>query len=188
MDKAQLRQLGVTNLKKLAEHKRKKQQKEAVILNLFFSSRLWKEAQIIGLTRSTSFEFNTEPIINRALAEGKIVAVPKSLPEHQLVFFEVDANTTYQTTAFGVEEPVSQLQVLKETIDLLLVPGVVFAKNGYRIGFGGGYYDRYLTDYQGKTCSLVFSEQLNSDWTPDHFDQPIARIYTDSAKGVNSYE
>ncbi|NLM66896.1 MAG: 5-formyltetrahydrofolate cyclo-ligase, partial [Enterococcus sp.] len=50
-------------------------------------------------------------------------------------------------------------------------------------GFGGGFYDRYLADYQGETCSLVFSEQLYDDWEVEDFDIPVQKIYTDSYKG-----
>ncbi|MGX7195429.1 5-formyltetrahydrofolate cyclo-ligase [Enterococcus olivae] len=188
MEKTQLRQLGIERLKKLAEHKKKKQQKEEVIRELFFSSRLWKEARVIGLVRSTSFEFDTAPIVARALKEKKVVVIPKSLPAKQLAFYEVDEQTSYRTTNFGVEEPISNSYVTKDEIDLLLVPGIVFSSKGYRIGFGGGFYDRYLSDFEGKTCSLVFSEQLNDDWEPFTFDQPVARIYTDQVKDVAAYE
>jgi 5-formyltetrahydrofolate cyclo-ligase len=187
MEKAELRQSGITTLKKLAEQPKKKLKKEETILALFFASRIWKEAKVIGMIRSTSFEFNTESIMKRAWAENKVVVIPKSLPKRQLAFYEVDERTAYRTTKFGVDEPVSALHVSKEEIDVLLVPGIVFSKEGYRIGFGGGFYDRYLAEYQGQTCSLVFSEQLNNQWQPDSFDLPVARIFTDSYKGV-TYE
>ncbi|MCD5001093.1 5-formyltetrahydrofolate cyclo-ligase [Enterococcus saccharolyticus] len=188
LEKDELRQQGIAILQKLAENTKKKKQKEATILTLFFASQLWKNAKSIGVVRSTEFEFDTQPIIARGLAEGKIVTVPKSLPGHQLAFYEVDEYTAYRKTTFGVEEPVSNLFVTKEEIDLLLVPGIVFSSQGYRIGFGGGFYDRYLADFEGNTCSLVFSEQLNDDWEPFTFDRPIARIYTDYAKGRKTHE
>ena len=68
-------------------------------------------------------------------------------------------------------------------IDLIVVPGLLFSSRGFRIGFGGGFYDRYLADYQGETCSLVFSEQLYDDWEVEDFDIPVQKIYTDSYKG-----
>jgi 5,10-methenyltetrahydrofolate synthetase len=184
MEKEQLRQQGIAQMKRLAEQGKKKQQKEAKILSLFFASKLWKEATVVGMVRSTNFEFNTAPIMQRALQEGKIPVMPKSLSGRQLAFYQVDEQTTYQTTKFGVEEPVSQDYVSKDEIDLLIVPGIIFTSEGYRIGFGGGFYDRYLSDFAGKTCSLVFSEQLNNDWEPFMFDQAVQRIYTDQVKDV----
>lgn len=187
MEKAELRQIGIENLKKLAENSKKKKQKEELILTLFFSSTLWKNAKVVGMVCSTSFEFDTKPLMQQALKEGKTVVMPKSLTGGQLAFYEVDEQTAYRTTSFGVSEPISNLYASKEEIDLLIVPGVVFSSKGYRIGFGGGYYDRYLSGFEGATCSLVFSEQLNDTWEPFVYDQSVARIYTDQLKDVTAY-
>ncbi|AYW44662.1 5-formyltetrahydrofolate cyclo-ligase [Tetragenococcus koreensis] len=188
MDKTQLRQQAIEKLEDLSVHLAKKQKKEQQITTLLFHSKLWKEAKTVGMVRSQSFEFNTEPIITKALNQGKKVVVPKTLPERQLGFYEIDENTVYQLSDFGIEEPVSNLFVTKDEIDLMLVPGLIFSRKGYRIGFGKGYYDRFLQGFNGKTCGLVFSEQLNNDWQPEDFDQPVMRIYTDTVEGSFSYE
>jgi len=188
MDKSLLRQQGKQKLEELAKHKGKKRKKEQQITTLLFHSKLWKEAQTIGMVRSQSFELNTEPIMKKALSQGKKVVVPKTLPERQLNFYEVDENTTYQLSDFGIEEPLNNLVTAKNDIDLILVPGLIFSKKGYRIGFGKGYYDRFLEDFSGKTCGLVFSEQLNDDWKAEAFDQAVMRIYTDSIEGSYIYE
>jgi len=188
MDKSLLRQQGKQKLEELAKHKGKKRKKEQQITTLLFHSKLWKEAQTIGMVRSQSFELNTEPIMKKALSQGKKVVVPKTLPERQLNFYEVDENTTYQLSDFGIEEPLNNLVTAKNDIDLILVPGLIFSKKGYRIGFGKGYYDRFLEDFSGKTCGLAFSEQLNDDWKAEAFDQAVMRIYTDSIEGSYIYE
>ncbi|MDN6639533.1 MAG: 5-formyltetrahydrofolate cyclo-ligase [Tetragenococcus sp.] len=188
MDKALLRQKAKARLEDLTKHPDKKQKKEQQITTLLFHSQLWKNAKTIGMVRSQTFEFNTQPILNKALDQGKKVVVPKTLPGRQLGFYEVDENTDYQLSDFGIEEPASDLDVAKNEIDLLLVPGLIFSKKGYRIGFGKGYYDRFLQDFSGKTCGLVFAEQLNDDWQAEEFDQPVMRIYTDTLEGSSSYE
>ncbi|KFN90426.1 5-formyltetrahydrofolate cyclo-ligase [Tetragenococcus muriaticus PMC-11-5] len=147
---------------------------------MLFHSQLWKEAKTIAMVRSQSFEFNTQPIMDKALQQGKRVTIPKTLSNRQLEFFEVDEYTTYQFSNFGIEEPHNDSLINKENIDLMLVPGLIFSKKGYRIGFGKGYYDRFLADFEGKTCGLAFAEQLNNDWQPESFDQPVSRIYTDT--------
>lgn len=188
MNKEMIRQTAIKRLKKLANHPEKKAEKEAIILSLFFASKEWKEAQTIAIIKATDFEFDTSKIAGKAYQEGKKVVVPKSLPHRKLAFYEVDAASQYVPTKFGVEEPVSELLVEKTAIDLIVVPGLVFSKKGYRVGFGGGFYDRYLVDYQGSTCAMVFSEQINNDWTVDNFDIPVQRIYTDSVKEVEGAE
>lgn len=94
-----------------------------------------------------------------------------------MVFHWVDSDTAYYTTKFGVEEPEIEKVASPDELDLLIVPGLVFNRSGYRIGFGGGYYDRYLANYKGKTCSFVFAEQLMEDWQIEEFDQPIQQLF-----------
>lgn len=182
LNKKELRAQGIQNLKKLANQSKLKAKKEQQILALFFASQQWKNAKTVAVIKAVDFEFDMDKVMHKAFATGKKVVVPKSLPERKLAFYEVDEQTRYYVTNFGVEEPVSNLFVTKEEIDLVIVPGLIFSTKGYRIGFGGGFYDRYLATYQGETCSLVFSEQLNDRWTADAFDMPVHRIYTDTYK------
>jgi 5-formyltetrahydrofolate cyclo-ligase len=178
MKKAQLRKVGLTALSWLQDHPELKQHKEAAILNAFFADEYWQQAQTIGLIRSLPIEFNTEPIFAQAALAGKQLAVPHSEKEAGLLFHKVTPQTQYITSSFGVEEPSAQEPLIeKKALDLLIVPGVVFTTKGYRIGFGGGFYDRYLTDYDGHTCSLVFSEQIQEQWQPASFDLAIEKIF-----------
>lgn len=180
MDKKELREIGIQQLKKLAEDKTLKIQKEAQIHEQLFASKWWQEAAVIGVVQATSLELNTEKIKERAFLEGKMVVQPKTLPKRQLGFYPVTKESTFVISAFGVEEPIGKEQILKKDIDLLIVPGVVFRSDGYRIGFGGGYYDRFLSDFEGKTCSLVFREQLNDNWIVDSFDIAVRKIFSDT--------
>lgn len=179
MDKNELRKNGIERLEALQKESNKKLEKERIIRCLLVASQIWKEAKVIGMYRSLPAEFDTKWLQKRALEEGKIVLIPKSLPGRQLAFYEVDDHTEYKQMAFTIEEPITNKFVPKEEIDLLIVPGLIFSKEGYRIGYGGGFYDRFLEKYGQKTCSLVFSEQLDNDWQPEEFDFPIQKIFTD---------
>ncbi|MDR4196902.1 5-formyltetrahydrofolate cyclo-ligase, partial [Bacillus cereus] len=107
------------------------------------------------------------------------ILVPKTLPERQMCFFKIDPDTRFERTAFGVLEPLSDHSFSPDAIDLLIVPGVVYHQNGYRIGFGGGYYDRYLANYPNQTCSLVFQEQINNQLVPESFDKKVQHLFID---------
>ncbi|KAF1304249.1 MULTISPECIES: 5-formyltetrahydrofolate cyclo-ligase [Enterococcus] len=180
MMKKELRKKSIESLQKLAQNAEEKKAKEKQILATFFASALWKEAKTIGLIRSVGFEFSTDGIFTRGFEEKKQLVVPKSLKDRRLIFYHVTPKTRYETSTFGVEEPLSDLEAPKDTIDLLIVPGLVFSSEGYRIGFGGGYYDRYLQDFSGNTCSLAFKEQLDDSWQPEPFDVPIMKLFTDN--------
>ncbi len=175
MEKPVIREHMIQTLKKMPI--KQKQQKETVILQLLFSSQIWQTAESVGVIRSLPFEFDTAAIFAKGFEQNKRIAVPKA-QQKKLQFYHVEPTTRYETSAFGVEEPISEQEA--HHLDLLIVPGLAFSKTGYRIGFGGGYYDRFLSAFDGKTVSLVFGEQFNDQWTPDVFDIPIDKIYTDS--------
>ncbi|WP_368256859.1 5-formyltetrahydrofolate cyclo-ligase [Enterococcus innesii] len=175
MEKPVIREHMIQTLKKMPS--KQKQQKETVILQLLFSSQIWQTAKSVGVIRSLPFEFDTAAIFAKGFEQNKRIAVPKA-QQKKLQFYHVEPTTRYEASAFGVEEPISEQEA--HHLDLLIVPGLAFSKTGYRIGFGGGYYDRFLSAFDGKTVSLVFGEQFNDQWTPDVFDIPIDKIYTDS--------
>ncbi|GCF92301.1 5-formyltetrahydrofolate cyclo-ligase [Enterococcus florum] len=176
-DKKRLRQLMIERLTKLATSEERLEQIEAIYKKLY-ASREWASSQAIGVTIAVEFEFPTQPLIQAALASGKRVAVPRSLPGRTLDFHWIDQSSLYIRSKFGVEEPKEDHPAAPEDLDLLIVPGLVFQSSGYRIGFGGGFYDRFLSEYNGKTLSLVFEEQMNEDWQPGPFDVPVEKIIT----------
>ncbi|HAT54494.1 MAG TPA: 5-formyltetrahydrofolate cyclo-ligase [Lactobacillus sp.] len=141
-------------------------------------SQMWQQAAIIGLTMSTAIELDTRPLIAQALAAGKQVAVPRTLPHRQMGFVTLGPGVSFETTSFGIQEPVGGTVIDADAMALLVVPGVAFADDGSRIGFGAGYYDRYLANYHGETVSLALSPQRfkKVSWTPDSFDIKIKQI------------
>jgi len=176
MEKQKLRQLAISRLQKMADSENRQNQVELILGN-FFESKIWGNSTSIGVTMATQFEFPTAQVIQRAFEMDKKIAVPKSLPRGEMVFHWIDSSTDFYKTKFGVEEPAIEDIARPNELDLLVVPGLVFNRSGYRIGFGGGYYDRYLANYNGKTCSFVFAEQLMEDWQTERFDQPIQQLF-----------
>lgn len=176
MKKNDLRKQILQRLNYLKDNATGKIQRQAVIYRQLFAHHKWQSATCVGMIRSTDLELDTKPIMQQAFLDGKKVVVPKSFANHQMIFYQVTENTDYYVTKFGVEEPDSTLEVPADQIDLLIVPGVVFRQSGYRIGYGGGYFDCYLSKYNHDTLSLVFKEQINEDWQVDDYDVPVSEL------------
>lgn len=177
LEKKALRQMTLAKLRTFSFEQLAKQQIEQQLITELFQTTAWQTAQTVGLYRSMPHEFNTIPILEQAFIEGKRVALPVVVSQRRMEFRQVTPTTAFTKTAFGVEEPQSTRVVSKETIDLLVVPGVAFTQTGYRIGYGGGFYDTYLSGFSGKTISCVLPvQQLTKPWQPDRFDIPIDQL------------
>jgi 5-formyltetrahydrofolate cyclo-ligase len=143
----------------------------------------WKEAEIIGITVSIFPEADTYQIIRKAWESGKKVAVPKCIPsERRMDFREIQHFSQLESVYYGLFEPVEceTKAVGKDEIDLLIVPGLAYTRDGYRLGFGGGYFDRYLKSYSGKTLSLAFEMQILDQLPVAGHDIPVAKIITNA--------
>lgn len=142
------------------------------------ASPSFKQARSIGIYRSMAHEVDTWPIIQEAL-ETKQVSVPV-VKKKRLVFQEIFPDTQYQKSQFGILEPVDAPEIVPETLDLLIVPGVAFTRTGKRLGYGGGYYDRFLAKNVYTTISLAMQLQLVSEeiLPIEAHDQRIQQILT----------
>ena len=121
-------------------------------------------------------EVSTAAFIKQAQLDGKRVLVPKTYGQGRMIFVDYDERHL-QKSSFGLMEPTSEEAVDKTEIDLIHVPGVVFNSQGFRIGYGGGYYDRYLADFAGASISSIYSFQ-QSDFEPDYHDIAVKEVLT----------
>jgi 5-formyltetrahydrofolate cyclo-ligase len=147
-----------------------------------FDDQDWVQANVIGITISQSLEVDTYQIIRKAWEQGKQVAVPKCNPnERRMSFRLLNKFSQLETVYFGLLEPIVNMtaEVEPDSIDLIIVPGLAFTTNGFRIGFGGGYYDRFLRTYSGKTLSLAFPQQIIPSFEAEEHDIPVSKIITD---------
>lgn len=151
------------------------------IYTTLFQLERWKQATCIGTTISQFPELDTQIIIEQAWTEKKIIAVPKANPRLKTMDFKTIIHKNQLEKGYAaIMEPKQELpSIHSNDIDLLIVPGVVYREDGYRIGFGGGYYDRFLRAYQGKTISIAFDEQITSTFEIESHDIPVQMIITD---------
>jgi 5-formyltetrahydrofolate cyclo-ligase len=151
------------------------------IANKLYEDPDWVTAGTIGITISKQPEVDTYQIIRKAWELGKQVVVPKCHPkEKKLSFRKLTEFSQLESVFYGLLEPIEAetIEVSPEQINLLIVPGLAYIKEGYRIGFGGGYYDRLLQQYTGKTTSLAFDFQVVSYIPIEKHDIPVSKIIT----------
>lgn len=179
MEKAAARQLLIKRLTNLAQQADKQQEQQQLYQQLFALPQ-WQQVKRVGLTISQALEVATQPIIEAAWAAGKTVYVPKVMPQRQLAFLPYTATTVLVQSKFGLHEPAYQAELVATDFDLLLVPGLAFTAAGKRLGFGGGYYDRFLAQHPQKTVSLALSPQFytTADWPVERFDMTIDHVIT----------
>lgn len=142
----------------------------------------WRNAKTVALTVSRFPEVDTWQLIRKGWEQSKTMAVPKCHPKtKKMTFHQIRSFTDLEHSFFGLFEPKEQETevVPKEALDLVIVPGLLYNKSGFRIGFGGGYYDRFLQHYRGHTISLAFSLQLTDHLPHEKHDIPVEKIVTE---------
>lgn len=157
------------------ENLMKRKREEEQLYALLFQTPEWQSADSIAVTLSMEFELNTSPIIIKAWEKNKRVLVPKII-NHKMIFVEIDSNTRYQTGMLNIREPLIDNYQAVEQLDLVIVPGLAFTVSGKRLGFGAGYYDRFLEHYAGHTISVALSTQLLDNLPTENHDQTVQRI------------
>lgn len=155
-----------------------KQAMDQALTDQFLKHPFYQEAKIIATYLSFPHEFQTQELIEQALRDGKKVLIPKTYPKGRMDFVVYDPQQLVKT-AFGLLEPQGDLEVVDASqIDLIHVPGLAFTTKGYRIGYGGGYYDRYLKHFPGHTLSTVYPCQIQ-DFISENHDIPVQEVLID---------
>lgn len=142
----------------------------------------WRESDLIAVTVSSQSEVDTWQIIRQGWLENKTVCVPKCDPvQKEMTFYRINSFSSLEAGFGGLYEPSArQCEVIEpEAISAVIVPGLVFDRQGYRIGFGGGYYDRFLARYTGQTISLALSFQITDRVPAEPHDIPVQTIVTE---------
>lgn len=181
-EKQLLRQKMISFLKNISSEEKAAIEKK--LEENLFKSEEWKAAKRVGVTLSQGFEWNTLGIIEQAWQEGKIVCAPKCIPQQKaMIFYDFTNRKQLEKGFYNLIEPKPHetKEVRKTEIDLVLVPGLIFDKKGYRVGFGGGYYDRFLKDFPNHTAALICSKQVTSVLPIEPFDVPIQKIITEKS-------
>lgn len=141
----------------------------------------YKKARTILCFVSTDIEVDTVNIINAALSDGKAVAVPKCLDKQgKMDFFLIHSLDDLEKGEFGLLEPdPARFEKLSDYRNsLCILPGFAFDRQGFRIGFGKGYYDRFLKDYTGVTAGICYNTCIAAALPHGRYDKPADYIVT----------
>ena len=171
MDKKELR-------RQIREQKRAMTEAQIVTASeklgqLFADSELYRQAKTIYGYLPYNQEVRTVPMLQRALADGKRVAVPKVYGEEMKFIYLTDLSRVEAGYA-GIPEPVDDGPVADDPTALVLMPGLAFDRHGRRIGYGGGFYDRFLAkEPNHPTLALCYSFQMVEAIPTEEFDVPV---------------
>ena len=142
------------------------------------------EATTVLTYVSVSSEVSTRMFIECALRDGKTVAVPRCLPGHRLEFVAITSLDQLVAAPFNLLEPPKGLSALAEvqmSNAICIVPALLVDTKGYRLGYGAGFYDRFLSTYPGKKICLAYQQNLSRTMLPHTtFDVAVDEVITES--------
>ena len=171
MDKSTLR-------KKIREQKRA--MTEAQILSAsrrlgeqFLSHPLYQRAKTIYGYLPYNQEVRTTPMLEQALKDGKRVAVPKVYGDEMKFIYLTDLSQVEKGFA-GIPEPIADGEVANDPTALVLMPGLAFTQQGHRMGYGGGFYDKFLvSEPDHPTLALCYGFQMMDELPVEEYDIPV---------------
>ena len=143
------------------------------LVQMFLGTELYHQAKTIYGYLPYNQEVHTVPLLQQALADGKRVAVPKVYEDEMKFIYMTDLTQVAEGYA-GIPEPIADDPVADDPTALVLMPGMAFDTQGHRIGYGGGFYDRFLAEEPNHpTIALCYDFQMVEDLPTEEFDIPV---------------
>ena len=174
MDKATLRQQ--IRLRKRQMTEAEIIQKSEQLLHLFTATQSYRNAKTLYGYMSFNQEVRTLPILEQALRDGKRVAIPKCCGK-EMRFIWMDDLSRTEMSSFGIPEPTADEPLADDPHALVLMPGMAFDRDGHRIGYGGGAYDKFLAaEPNHPTVALCYDFQMVEKLPTEDFDIPVDMV------------
>ena len=140
---------------------------------LFAESELYKNAKTIYGYLPYNQEVRTVAMLEQAIRDGKKVAVPKCYGD-TMNFIYMDDLSKVESGYAGIPEPIADDPVADDKTALVLMPGMAFTKNGDRMGYGGGFYDKFLAaEPEHPTLALCYDFQMVESLPTEEYDIPV---------------
>ncbi|GAA0067459.1 MAG: 5-formyltetrahydrofolate cyclo-ligase [Clostridium perfringens] len=183
MDKGELRK--EIKLKRENIDRDTKLRADEKIRKTLLESDIYKNSKVVFIYVNMDSEVNTVEIIKELLASDKKVAVPKVIPvslkERQMKALKIESLLQLnESGAFGILEPSIECEDISEEVDLIIIPGLAFDLKGNRLGYGGGFYDRFLSKYpNSKRVALCYDFQVFDEIPHEFFDEKVDLIISE---------
>ena len=146
------------------------------LVNAFLATDAYKQAKTVYAYLPYNQEVRTVPLVLQAWKDGKQVAVPKIYGEEMRFLYITDMAQVAPGYS-GIPEPIEDGPVAEDPTALVLMPGLAFDKEGHRIGYGGGYYDRFLAqEPDHPTIALCYAFQVVPEIPTADFDIPVDQV------------
>ena len=174
MDKTELRR--EIRARKRAMTEAEIEERSAKLAQLFFASEAYQNAKTIYGYLPYNQEVRTVPMLERALKDGKKVAVPKVYGDEMKFLYLDDLNAVAKGYA-GIPEPIADEPLAQDETALVLMPGLAFDPQGHRIGYGGGFYDKFLAaEPNHPTLALCYEFQMLPKLDVEDHDIPVDTV------------
>ena len=171
MDKQILR----NKYKEIRKNILNKEEYDQVIFNKVINLEEYKQSDLILIYVSLKDEVDTIKLIKHSLQEGKKVAVPKC-KENDIVFYYINSLADLEKGNFEILEPKIKEEVSDFNNSICIIPGVLFDKQNNRIGYGRGFYDRFLEKYTGIKIGLTYKECICDKIDTDENDVEMDKV------------
>ena len=180
-DKSVQRKLYIEKRKILIKNKEHKSALDDEIQSRLILSAEYRSSDSVLLYAARESEIATAKIFYAAIANCKRVAYPRCGDDGTMRFFIVNSPSELKKGRFGIFEPVEDCpELIPDEHTLCVCPCLCCDMDGYRLGFGGGWYDRFLGGFCGKKAALCYTEALIPALTHEDHDIPVDMIVTDS--------
>ena len=152
------------------------EEKSRILGEKFLASDAYQQARSIYGYLPYNQEVRTVPMLEAAMQDGKQVAVPKCYGDEMRFIWMEDLSRVEKGYA-GIPEPIEDGPVADDKTALVLMPGLAFDKEGHRIGYGGGFYDKFLAAEPGHpTLALCYDFQMQEHLETEEYDIPVDTV------------
>lgn len=174
MNKKELRE----RFKTVRNHLHLKKERSFDMVSSLLDHKKVLASKVISVFVSFGNEIDTLPLISKLFETKKRVVVPWIAKNDEMIMKEIKSfGDLTEENRYGIKEPKKECKAIcKEEIDLMIVPGLAFDKKGYRLGYGKGYYDKFLRNTSISTIGIGFKEQFIETLPIDEFDVPLNEI------------